>query len=71
MDLSKVFDTINDELTVAKLYAYGLSIEALEFIRFIYKVVRKVSRSMQLSFPGTQLFQIVLQRLVLRPMLFT
>ena len=29
MDLSKVFDTINDELLVAKLYAHGFPIEAL------------------------------------------
>ena len=31
MDLSKVFNTINHELPVAKLYAYGFSIEALPF----------------------------------------
>ena len=31
MDLPKVFDTINDELLVAKLYAHGFPIEALEF----------------------------------------
>ena len=30
MDLSNVFDTINHELTVAKLYVYGFSIEALQ-----------------------------------------
>ena len=59
MDLSNVFDTINHELTVAKLYAYGFSIEALQFYYVIYKVGHKESRSMQLSFPGTQLFQSV------------
>ena len=30
MDPSKTFDTINHELPVAKLYAYGFSIEALD-----------------------------------------
>ena len=32
MDLSKAFDTINYELLVAKLHAYGLSREALQLI---------------------------------------
>ena len=30
MDLSKSFDTMNYELLIAKLHAYGFSIEALE-----------------------------------------
>ena len=32
MDLSKVFDTINHELLIAKLHPHGFSIEALEVL---------------------------------------
>ena len=32
MDLSKAFGTINHKLLIAKLHAYGFSVEALELI---------------------------------------
>ena len=32
MDLSKAFDAINHELHIAKLHAYGFSVEALKFL---------------------------------------
>ena len=36
MKLSKVFDTVNHELLIAKLDAYGFSIEALEVLLTLF-----------------------------------
>ena len=33
MDLSKAFDTLNHDLLIAKLYAYGFSKTALRLIK--------------------------------------
>ena len=37
MDLSKAFDTINHDLTLAKLKAYGFSTSALNFVHSYLK----------------------------------
>ena len=37
MDLSKAFDTINDDLLIAKLKAYGFSKEVLKLMKSYLK----------------------------------
>ena len=44
MDLSKAFDTINNDLMIAKLKAYGFSWEALKFMQGCLKTENKESR---------------------------
>ena len=69
MDLSKAFDTINHDLLVAKLHAYGFSNDSLKLL-YIYlknrwyktKIIHKFSSWKELS-------QGVLQETVLGPLL--
>ena len=70
MDLSKAFDTINHELLIAKLYAYGFSKDALKLI-FSYMSDRWQRCKINKSFSSwSALLQEVPQGSVLRPILF-
>ena len=70
MDLSKAFDTINHELLIAKLHAYGFSIEALEvLLSYLQERWQRVKINTTFS-SWTQLLQGVPQGSVLGPMLF-
>ena len=70
MDLSKAFDTINHELLIAKLHAYGFSTDALEvLLSYLQDRWQRVKINTTFS-SWTQLFQGVPQGSVLRPILF-
>ena len=70
MDLSKAFDTINHELLIAKLHAYGFSKNSLLLI-FSYLSDRWQRTKVNLNFSNwIELLQGVLQGLVLGPLLF-
>ena len=70
MDLSKAFDTINHELLIAKLHAYGFSIEDLEvLLRYLQERWQRVKINTTFSL-WTQLLQGIPQGSVLGPMLF-
>ena len=70
MDLSKTFDTINHELVIAKLHAYGFSIEAIE-VRSSNLQERWQRGKINTNFsPWTKLFYRVPQGSVLGTMLF-
>ena len=70
MDLSKAFDTINHELLIAKLNAYGFNINALELI-MDYLSDRWQRTKINASFnTSSELFSGVPQGPVLGPLLF-
>ena len=70
MDLSKAFDTLNHELLIAKLSAYGFNNESLKLIRS-YLTNRWQRTKINKSFSRwTELLQSVPQRSVLSPLLF-
>ena len=70
MDLSKAFDTINHELLIAKLHAYGFSKSSLALL-FSYLSDRLQRTKVNLSFSDWhELLQGVPQGSVLGPLLF-
>ena len=70
MDLSKAFDTINHELLIAKLHAYGFSTDALEvLLSYLQDRWQRVKINTTFS-SWTQLLQGVPQGSVLGPILF-
>ena len=70
MDLSKAFDTINYELLLGKLYAYGFDKKALRLLRS-YLTERWQRTKINQSFSSwTELLQGVPQGSVLGPLLF-
>ena len=70
MDLSKAFDCINHELLLAKLYAYGFSIEAVKLIKsYLSNRKQRVKINTSLS-SWSDLLTGVPQGSVLGPLLF-
>ena len=70
IDLSKAFDTLNHELLVAKLHAYGFTKKALDLI-YSYLIHRWQRTKINTSFSiWTELFSGVPQRSVFGPLLF-
>ena len=70
MDLSKAFDTINHDLLIAKLYAYGFDKSSLKLL-FSYLNIRWHRTKIKQNFSSREeLLQGVPQRSVLGPLLF-
>ena len=55
MDLSKAFNTLNHDLLIAKLHAYGFSEESLQLIKS-YQIVGKGQRSMRVLVIGLNFY---------------
>ena len=70
MDLSKTFDTINHQLLIAKLYAYGFNKDALQLI-VSYLNNRWHRTKINISFSSwVEVMCGVIQGLILGPPLF-
>ena len=70
MDLSKLFDTLNHDLLIAKLHAYGFSEESLQLIKS-YLTHRWQRTKVNARFSNwTELLLRVPQEPVLGPLLF-
>ena len=70
MDLSKAFDTINHELLIAKLHAYGFEKSALKLLlNYLSKRWQRTKINMNFS-SWVELMQSVPQESVLGPLLF-
>ena len=55
MDLSKTFNTLNHDLLIAKLHAYGFSEESFQLIKS-YQIVGKGQRSMRILVIGLNFY---------------
>ena len=70
MDLSKAFDTLNHNLLIAKLHAYGFTIELAKLIKsYLTNPWHRTKVSTNLSSWSEVLIRVP-QRSVLRPLLF-
>ena len=71
MDLSKAFDTLNHDLLIAKLEAYGFSAKSLSYIHsYRNKQLQKTNVNCDFSL-WKEIFSKVPQRSILGPLLFS